>query len=84
MCFMPLNSVGGADYGSVRVGAFMGRRIIQSEAENLLTESSLQVPDSSSLNDVSDDVLKEIHEANLAVLEKEANLDYLCNIHPHR
>jgi L-arabinokinase len=76
--------VGGADYGSVRVGAFMGRRVIQSEAQKLLTEFSQQPPDSSSLDDVSDESLQEIYEANLALLEKEANLDYLCNIHPHR
>ncbi|CAM6123101.1 unnamed protein product [Calypogeia fissa] len=78
------HSVGGADYGSVRVGAFMGRRIVQSEAQKLLTELSQQLPDSSTVDDQLDETLQEVHEANLSLVDKEANLDYLCNIRPHR
>ncbi|XP_024399655.1 L-arabinokinase isoform X3 [Physcomitrium patens] len=66
------HSVGGADYGSVRLGAFMGRRIIQAKASNILDR--LQV---SGTNGDADD-------ADLHSLMQDAEEKYLCNIPPHR
>ncbi|KAK9699639.1 hypothetical protein RND81_08G186400 [Saponaria officinalis] len=69
------HSVGGADYGSVRIGAFMGREIIKSSA----SETVARAPSSNgemTLND-PDDNGSELRGA-------EANLDYLCNLAPHR
>ncbi|KAK4435658.1 L-arabinokinase [Sesamum alatum] len=67
------HSVGGADYGSVRIGAFMGRKIIKSVASDLLSESCA--------NGVTSD---DLEEDGVELLEKEASLDYLCNLSPHR
>ncbi|KAK4490886.1 hypothetical protein RD792_001601 [Penstemon davidsonii] len=67
------HSVGGADYGSVRIGAFMGRKIIKSIASEMLTQSSAN-------GTTSDD----LEEAGVELLETEAALDYLCNLSPHR
>ncbi|KAK4389063.1 L-arabinokinase [Sesamum angolense] len=67
------HSVGGADYGSVRIGAFMGRKIIKSVASDLLSESCA--------NGVTSD---DLEEDGVELLEKEAALDYLCNLSPHR
>lgn len=66
-------SVGGADYGSVRIGAFMGRKIIKSVASGLLSQSSV--------NGVTSD---DLDEDAIELLETEASLDYLCNLSPHR
>lgn len=66
-------SVGGADYGSVRIGAFMGLRIIKSVAAGLLSQSSA--------NGVTSD---DLEEDGIELLETEASLDYLCNLSPHR
>nr|XP_009612838.1 L-arabinokinase-like isoform X1 [Nicotiana tomentosiformis] len=68
------HSVGGADYGSVRIGAFMGREIVKSIASTLLSESRLA-------NGSSPD---ESEEGGVELLEAEASLDYLCNLSPHR
>lgn len=68
------HSVGGTDYGSVRVGAFMGRRVIKSVASTLLSQSlsaSGMTPD-------------DAEEDGVELLESEASLDYLCNLSPHR
>ncbi|KAI3468448.1 hypothetical protein Pfo_025111 [Paulownia fortunei] len=67
------HSVGGADYGSVRIGAFMGRKIIKSFASELLLQSCA--------NGVTSD---DLEEDGIELLETEASLDYLCNLSPHR
>ncbi|XWS17942.1 hypothetical protein CRYUN_Cryun33cG0111000 [Craigia yunnanensis] len=69
------NSVGGADYGSVRIGAFMGQKMIKAMASTRLSQSL------SSANGVSPD---ELDNDGLELLEAEASLDYLCNLSPHR
>ncbi|KAL6501857.1 D-arabinose 1-dehydrogenase (NAD(P)(+)) [Orobanche gracilis] len=67
------HSVGGADYGSVRIGAFMGRKIIKSVASDLLSRSCA--------NGVTTD---DLEEDGIELLETEASLNYLCNLSPHR
>ncbi|PPE00283.1 hypothetical protein GOBAR_DD02697 [Gossypium barbadense] len=67
--------VGGADYGSVRIGAFMGRKIIKATASTRLSQSM------STANGASPD---EVDNDGLELLEAEASLDYLCNLSPHR
>ncbi|TYI22820.1 hypothetical protein ES332_A06G128000v1 [Gossypium tomentosum] len=69
------HSVGGADYGSVRIGAFMGRKIIKATASTRLSQSM------STANGASPD---EVDNDGLELLEAEASLDYLCNLSPHR
>ncbi|XP_038905289.1 L-arabinokinase-like [Benincasa hispida] len=69
------HSVGGADYGSVRIGAFMGRRMIKSRASELLSNSS------SLANGISHD---DLEDDGIELLESESSLDYLCNLPPHR
>ncbi|KAM6550206.1 hypothetical protein CsatB_000014 [Cannabis sativa] len=69
------HSVGGADYGSVRIGAFMGRKIIKSIASSLLSRS---LPDANGFN------LDELGDDGIKLLKAEASLDYLCNLSPHR
>ncbi|XP_022731410.1 L-arabinokinase-like isoform X2 [Durio zibethinus] len=69
------HSVGGADYGSVRIGAFMGRKMIKAIASTRLSQSL------STANGVSPD---ELDNDGLELLEIEASLDYLCNLSPHR
>lgn len=67
-------SIGGTDYGSVRVGTFMGRKIIKSVASTLLSQSL-------STNGMTPD---DTEEDGVELLEAEASLDYLCNLPPHR
>lgn len=66
-------SVGGADYGSVRIGAFMGRRIIQctaaKECEGLKALAT---------------AAEEVEDPEYALSQADANEQYLCNIPPHR
>ncbi|GAB2250839.1 hypothetical protein Droror1_Dr00017089 [Drosera rotundifolia] len=69
------HSVGGADYGSVRIGAFMGRKIVKSTASKMLS-GSLSNGDIMNSHDLED--------SSSELLEVEANLDYLCNLWPHR
>ncbi|OMO91093.1 hypothetical protein COLO4_18626 [Corchorus olitorius] len=69
------HSVGGADYGSVRIGTFMGRAMIKAIASTTLSQSV------STANGVSPD---ELDNDGLELLEAEASLDYLCNLAPHR
>jgi L-arabinokinase len=64
------HSVGGADYGSVRVGTFMGRRIIQGTASKV-ANSFMKA------REEADDV-------ELALSTEDAEEEYLCNIPPHR
>lgn len=68
------HSVGGADYGSVRIGTFMGRKMIKSIASAMLGESP-------SANGINHD---ELEEDGFELLQAEASLDYLCNLLPHR
>ncbi|GLJ10428.1 hypothetical protein SUGI_0128050 [Cryptomeria japonica] len=75
------HSVGGADYGSVRVGTFMGRQIIRSTALTPLSQPSTATNLQEYRNGVIHD---EIDEYGSVLLEKEAKLDYLCNLPPHR
>ncbi|CAL0319209.1 unnamed protein product [Lupinus luteus] len=67
------HSVGGADYGSVRIGAFMGLKMIKSRASELLSEIGSV--------ELSSD---ETEQDDINLLKKEASLDYLCNLSPHR
>ncbi|KAG6591644.1 L-arabinokinase, partial [Cucurbita argyrosperma subsp. sororia] len=69
------HSVGGADYGSVRIGAFMGREIIKSTASSMLPVSS------SVANGVNN---YDIEDNGVELLQSESSLDYLCNLPPHR
>uniref|UniRef100_A0A0A0LGT8 L-arabinokinase n=1 Tax=Cucumis sativus TaxID=3659 RepID=A0A0A0LGT8_CUCSA len=69
------HSVGGADYGSVRIGAFMGREIIKSTASSMLPVSS------SVVNGVNN---YDSEDNSVELLQTESSLDYLCNLPPHR
>lgn len=69
------HSVGGADYGSVRIGAFMGRKMIKSIASSILSRS---------LSDANGFNLDELEDDGIELLKAEASLDYLCNLSPHR
>ncbi|XP_051114126.1 L-arabinokinase-like [Andrographis paniculata] len=66
------HSVGGADYGSVRIGTFMGRKMIKSMASEEL-ESKRNLRKVEGTNE---------HRSDL--LQTEAALNYLCNLPPHR
>ncbi|KAG1364535.1 Mevalonate/galactokinase [Cocos nucifera] len=75
------HSVGGTDYGSVRIGTFMGRKMIKSAASNLLSQSlaSINAPqEEDGMN------LDEFEEHGIELLKAESSLDYLCNLSPHR
>lgn len=72
-CFF--GSVGGADYGSVRIGAFMGREIIKSTASSMLPVSSSVVNGANNYDS---------EDNSVELLQTESSLDYLCNLPPHR
>lgn len=74
------HSVGGADYGSVRVGAFMGRKIVKSNASAQISCSL----DNNPSQQVNGNTLDEREKDGNNLLETEASLDYLCNLSPHR
>ncbi|OIW14364.1 hypothetical protein TanjilG_15718 [Lupinus angustifolius] len=67
------HSVGGADYGSVRIGTFMGLKMIKSKASEELSELRA--------DGVNYD---EVEQDDIELLKQEASLDYLCNLLPHR
>ncbi|KAE8056543.1 hypothetical protein FH972_013311 [Carpinus fangiana] len=69
------HSIGGADYGSVRIGAFMGRKMIKSIASSMLSQS---------LSSANGTNLDELEDDGVELLQSEASLDYLCNLSPHR
>lgn len=73
------HSVGGGDYGSVRIGAFMGREIIKFEASAL--SKSMACNDSTQ---VVDGMHLEYEEFGIELLKAEASLAYLCNLSTHR
>ncbi|XP_027333907.1 L-arabinokinase-like isoform X3 [Abrus precatorius] len=68
------HSVGGADYGSVRIGTFMGMKMIKARASEVLSEMCA----ANGLN------YEEVEQDDLELLKQEASLDYLCNLSPHR
>lgn len=73
-------SVGGTDYGSVRVGTYMGRKMIKCAASDILSESlSSSVPMQS-----GDSNPEEYEEHGVDLLKSEASMEYLCNLPPHR
>ncbi|KAI3447294.1 hypothetical protein Pfo_003959 [Paulownia fortunei] len=74
------HSVGGADYGSVRIGTFMGRKMIKSLASEQLYSSALNC-NSQKVKGMNND---ETDENGMDLLETEAALDCLCNLSPHR
>ncbi|XP_073000847.1 L-arabinokinase-like isoform X2 [Typha latifolia] len=67
------HSVGGADYASVRVGTFMGRKMIKFAASALLSQSLDGVVNSD-----------KCEEQSVGLLKSEASLDYLCNLSTYR
>ncbi|URE44572.1 Galactokinase galactose-binding signature [Musa troglodytarum] len=75
------HSVGGTDYGSVRIGAFMGRKIIKSAADALLSHSLAGINSSQQSDEINSD---EFEEHGIDLLKKEASLGYLCNLSTHR
>ncbi|KAI3979460.1 hypothetical protein MKX01_001652 [Papaver californicum] len=48
-------NVGGADYGSVRIGAFMGRKIIKSITSVSLSNSSFSANTREQVNELEED-----------------------------
>ncbi|XP_042452174.1 L-arabinokinase-like isoform X2 [Zingiber officinale] len=75
------HSVGGTDYGSVRIGTFMGRKMIKSAASSLLSHSLANLNSNQQVDEINSD---EYEEHGIDLLKKEASLDYLCNISTHR
>ncbi|WOL08538.1 L-arabinokinase-like isoform X1 [Canna indica] len=75
------HSVGGTDYGSVRIGTFMGRKMIKSAASVLLSDSLASI---NSHQQVDETISDEYEEHGIDLLKKEASLDYLCNLSTHR
>lgn len=73
-------SIGGADYGSVRIGSFMGRKMIKSIASSYCRSSSGANPPQQ-INGINPD---DIEEDGFELFEDEASLNYLCNLSPHR
>ncbi|MCO5568614.1 hypothetical protein L7F22_022313 [Adiantum nelumboides] len=70
------HSVGGTDYGSVRVGTFMGRTIIKATASKLASLATQTIlPDNST-------PLKE--HFSLIELQDEEQENYLCNLATYR
>ncbi|XP_057806534.1 L-arabinokinase-like isoform X2 [Salvia miltiorrhiza] len=74
------HSVGGADYGSVRIGTFMGRKMIKSMASERF-HSYISRYNSEKVEGLNNDGKG---EDGMELLEAEAAMDYLCNISPHR
>ncbi|KAK4370133.1 hypothetical protein RND71_009608 [Anisodus tanguticus] len=75
------HSVGGSDYKSVRVGAFMGRKIIKFAASVELHYSLSNISSPQQINGFNPD---NADEDGKNLLETEASLDYLCNLSAHR
>ncbi|BBM97512.1 hypothetical protein Mp_1g06320 [Marchantia polymorpha subsp. ruderalis] len=78
------HSVGGSDYGSVRVGTFMGRRIIQAEAAKYISQISVPTVEANGTAGPCRAHLREVYDSELREIEQEINLNYLCNIPPSR
>ncbi|KAG1332002.1 L-arabinokinase [Cocos nucifera] len=75
------HSVGGTDYGSVRIGTFMGRQMIKTAASNLLSQSLNSVSTPQEGDGMNSD---EFEEHGIELLKAESSLNYLCNLSPHR
>ncbi|XP_074582101.1 L-arabinokinase-like isoform X1 [Curcuma longa] len=75
------HSVGGTDYGSVRIGTFMGRKMIKSAASLLLSHSLANLNSNQQVDEINSE---EYEEHGIDLLKKEASLDYLCNLSTHR
>lgn len=75
------HSVGGTDYGSVRIGTFMGRKMVKSIASSLL---SCSVENTVVPINVGDNELDDYEEESTELFRNEASLDYLCKLPPHR
>lgn len=74
------HSVGGGDYKSVRIGTYMGRKMIKSMASEWLHSSM-----SNNIAEQGDDINSdELDEGSRNLFETEASLGYLCNLSPHR
>ncbi|XP_031108259.1 L-arabinokinase-like [Ipomoea triloba] len=74
------HSVGGGDYKSVRIGTYMGRKMIKSMASEWLNSSM-----SNNIAEQGDDINSdELDEGSRNLFETEASLGYLCNLSPHR
>ncbi|TKY58252.1 L-arabinokinase protein [Spatholobus suberectus] len=67
------HSVGGADYGSVRIGTFMGMKMIKAKA--------VELSEKCAANGLNYD---EVEQDDIELLKQEVFLDYLCNLSPHR
>ncbi|GJX77245.1 putative L-arabinokinase, partial [Tanacetum coccineum] len=74
MVFQFPTSIGGADHGSVRIGAFMGSKMIKSTASDISSQS---------YSNCNGNNIDELEEYEIELLHAEASLDYLCNLTPH-
>nr|GMC65060.1 L-arabinokinase-like isoform X1 [Ipomoea batatas] len=73
------HSVGGGDYKSVRIGTYMGRKMIKSMASEWLHSSM-----SNNIAEQGDDINSdELDEGSRNLFETEASSGYLCNLSPH-
>lgn len=59
----------------MRVGAYMGRKMIKSMASSILSQAALSANGGNP---------EELEDEGIDLLEAEASLDYLCNLSPHR
>lgn len=59
----------------MRIGAFMGRKMIKSIASAVLSKS---LPSANGLTP------EELEDDGFELLKDESSLDYLCNLSPHR
>ncbi|PKA65818.1 L-arabinokinase [Apostasia shenzhenica] len=75
------HSVGGKDYGSVRIGAFMGRKMIKSEASALLSKLVACADSAHFADEMNSD---EYEEQGVELIKAEASLEYLCHLSTHR
>ncbi|XP_010263341.1 PREDICTED: L-arabinokinase-like [Nelumbo nucifera] len=75
------HSIGGTDYGSVRIGTFMGRKMIKSIASSLLSHALSSANSQKHMDGIISD---DLEEDDGELLEDESSLDYLCNLSPHR
>lgn len=78
--FIPC-SIGGADYGSVRIGTFLGRKMIKSMASEIISCKFMKGNSDQQASVMTSD---EVETGGGKLFEVEASLDYLCNLSPHR
>lgn len=75
------HSVGGADYGSVRIGTFIGRKIIKSTASASFSSSPVNMTSPQNADELN---CHKYEKHGMELLKAEASLDYLCNLSTHR